>query len=91
MEGRRRSGLICGRLVVVACGLLLFLFFFPLPILSLIPPRTNTHTSSSEQHFSLSPENHQFCLFRVKALCGFFSFRGVKEEKLQEIMEIDAI
>lgn len=81
MEGRRRSGLICGELAVVACGCcssysaLLSPFF-----LSSLP--APTHTSCHGQHFCLNPWNHQLCIFGSKPLCGFFSMKGGGENSL---------
>lgn len=85
MEGRRRrrrtSGLICGGLVVVACGALFQSFSHPS-----IHPHTHTHCVPLGRTFARTPfkkkqKKHQFCLCRAKAFCGFFNIKGRKKKR----------
>lgn len=57
MQGRRRSGLICGGASGGGLWSLQSLFFFPLFILPLIPPCTHTHTPAAlSSTFSRAPK-----------------------------------
>lgn len=45
-------------------------------------PSLHPHTLAAlGSTFATAPENHQFCLVRAKAFCGFFDIKGEKGEE----------